>query len=277
VTQAPRPAAEGIDTTVAHSPRIWNYWLGGKDNFAVDRQIGDQFATLFPQIVDIARSSRAFLDRAVTFMAESGVRQFLDVGTGLPAERNTHEVAHAAAPDARVVYVDNDPMVLAHARVILAAQRSGGAVPPILDVDLHDPDRVLAEASAHLDLDRPVGLILMNILGHVADLAEAREIVARLVRGLAPGSYLAVADGTNVVDGPAFDRAIALWNEAGSLPYHLRKPQEIEQFFEGLELIEPGVVSCSLWRPGVPVVGTDGAVDEFCGVGRKADPSTASR
>ncbi|HEX8519416.1 MAG TPA: SAM-dependent methyltransferase, partial [Pseudonocardia sp.] len=138
-----------------------------------------------------------------------------------------------------------------------------------IDADLHDPDRILAAAAQSLDLDRPVALMLMNILGHVAELDDARAIVARLLDALPVGSHLAVADGTNVVDGPAFDAAIAVWNDAGSLPYHLRKPEQIAELFTGLELVEPGVVSCPLWRPGNHDVGAPGPVDEFCGVGRK--------
>lgn len=271
MTQSPserRPADAAIDTTVAHSPRIWNYWLGGKDNYPVDREVGDQFVGMFPQIVDIARASRGFLTRSVEYLAgEAGIDQFLDIGTGLPTVNNTHEVAQRIDPRARVVYVDNDPVVLAHARALLRGSAEGFTT--YIDADLHDPDRILTEAGRSLDLDRPVGLMLMNILGHVGDLEQARGIVTHLLDALPVGSHLAVADGTNVVDGPAFDAAIAIWNAAGSLPYHLRKPDEIARFFDGLELVEPGVVSCPLWRPGNHDVGAAGPVDEFCAVGRK--------
>jgi hypothetical protein len=258
----------GIDTTVAHSPRIWNYWLGGRDNYAVDREVGDQFRQIFPQIVDIARASRAFLVRAVEYLAgEAGIEQFLDIGTGLPTVNNTHEVAQRVVPRARVVYVDNDPVVLAYARALLLGSAEGFTT--YIDADLHDTDHVLELAGQNLDFDRPVALMLMNILGHVADLDEARAIVSRLLDALPAGSYLAVADGTNVIDGPAFDAAIDIWNQAGSLPYHLRKPEEIARFFDGLDMVEPGVVSCPLWRPSTNDIGTVVAVDEFCGVGRK--------
>ena len=257
-----------IDTTVAHSPRIWNYWLGGKDNYEVDRQVGDAFTGMFPQIVDIARSSRGFLSRAVAHLAgPAGVRQFLDIGTGLPTVDNTHEVAQRVAPDARIVYVDNDPVVLAHARALLFGGTTEGLT-RYIDADLHDPRSIIAAAHETLDFDQPIALILMNILGHIGDLDEARAIVTELTEALPSGSYLAVADGTNVVDGPAFDAAIQMWNEAGSLPYHLRKPEQIATFFEGLELLEPGVVSCSLWRPGESELGRK-PVDEFGAVGRK--------
>jgi hypothetical protein len=256
-----------VDTTVAHSPRIWNYWLGGKDNFPVDREVGDQFRQLFPDIVDIARSSRGFLTRAVTFMAgEAGVRQFLDIGTGLPTQDNTHEVAQRVAPDARVVYVDNDPLVLAHARALLTS--AGPGQTQYIDASLLEPDKVLEAAAELLDFDRPIGLMLMNILGHVPDDAEAQAIVKRLVDALPSGSYLAVADGTNVVRGEAFEEAIALWNASGSLPYQLRHPDQITRFFDGLEILEPGVVSCTRWRPE-PSAEPPAEFDEFGAVGRK--------
>jgi SAM-dependent methyltransferase len=255
-----------IDTTVAHSPRIWNYWLGGKDNYEVDRTVGDDFRRMFPPIVDIARGSRGFLRRAVRHLAgEAGVRQFLDIGTGLPTAENTHEVAQRVAPDARVVYVDNDPVVLAHARVLLQGTTPGTTT--YIDADLHDTARILEVAGESLDFERPVALMLMNILGHVPDFTDARRIAQELMSALAPGSYLVVADGTT--DGGPFDAAIDMWNRAGSLPYILRTPEQIAQYFDGLELLEPGVVSCPLWRPEPGEVGTAGAVDEFGAVGRK--------
>ncbi|MER6172053.1 SAM-dependent methyltransferase [Streptosporangium sp. NPDC001681] len=262
-----RPATP-IDSGVAHSARIWNYWLGGKDNYAIDREIGDQFVGIFPEIVDIARSSRAFLSRAVEYMAgEGGIRQFLDIGTGLPTVDNTHQVAQRVAPDARIVYVDNDPMVLTHARALLTGTAEGAT--EYIDSDLRDPDRILKAAQATLDFDRPVGLMLMNILGHIPDIDEGRSIARRLLAALPSGSYLAVADGTNVINGEEFEKAIAIWNEAGSVPYILRSPEQIASYFEGLELVEPGVVSCPLWRPGPSIVGGLREVDEFCAVGRK--------
>ncbi len=258
----------GIDSSVAHSARIWNYWLGGKDNYAIDREIGDQFRGIFPDIVDIARSSRGFLARAVRYLAgEAGIRQFLDIGTGLPTVDNTHEVAQRVAPDSRVVYVDNDPLVLAHARALLVGVPEG--VTEYIDSDLRDPDRILEAARTTLDLSRPVALMLMNILGHITDVDEARFIVRRLLEGLPSGSYLAVADGTNVIRGEEFEAAIAVWNREGATPYFLRPPKEIARFFDGLEVIEPGVVSCPRWRPESVVIGADREVDEFCAVGRK--------
>jgi hypothetical protein len=263
------PPVPEIDGTVPHSARIWNYWLGGKDNYPADRAAGDQFVGVYPQIVDIAKHSRTFLSRAVRYLGgEAGIRQFLDIGTGLPTVDNTHDVAQRVAPDARIVYVDNDPLVLAHARALLTGTRQGAT--DYIDADLRDPARILAEAARTLDLDRPVGLMLLNILGHVADYDEARSIVRRLLGGLAPGSHLVVADGTDVITGQAFRTAIDLWNQAGDTPYHLRTPELIGGFFEGLRLLEPGVVPVSRWRPEPEPSGEPAEVDEFCAVGRKA-------
>ncbi|MGH3389693.1 MAG: SAM-dependent methyltransferase [Actinomadura sp.] len=257
-----------IDTTVAHSARIWNYWLGGKDNYLIDRQIGDEFRKVFPDIVEIARSSRAFLARAVRHLAgEAQVRQFLDIGTGLPTVDNTHEIAQRVAPQSRVVYVDNDPMVLTHARALLTSAAAGTT--EYIDADLRQPEAIMEAAAGTLDFTRPIGLVLMNVLGHIPDLDEARSIVTRLVDALPPGSYLTVADGTNVISGEKFDRAIAIWNESGSIPYTLRTPEEITGYFDGLRILEPGVVPCSRWRPDPSPSGPPAENDEFGAVGRK--------
>ncbi|MFA1548668.1 SAM-dependent methyltransferase [Actinomadura chokoriensis] len=269
---APDPGARlepDVDDTVPQSARIWNYWLGGKDNYPVDRAAGDQFVSVYPQIVDIARHSRAFLSRAVRYMAGSArIRQFLDIGTGLPTVDNTHEVAQRAAPDARIVYVDRDPLVLSHARALLTSRPEG--VTSYIDADLRDPDRILAEAARTLDLDRPVGLMLLNILGHIADYGEARSIVRRLVDALPPGSHLAVADGTDVITGEAFRTAIDMWNQASDAPYHLRTPELIGGFFAGLEILEPGLVPVSRWRAEPGPFAEPDEVDEFCAVAVKA-------
>jgi S-adenosyl methyltransferase len=260
--------ADGIDDSVPQSARIWNYWLGGKDNYPVDRQVGDDFRDLYPPIVDIARAQRHFLARAVRFMAgEAGIRQFLDIGTGLPTVDNTHEIAQRVAPDARIVYVDNDPLVLMHARALLTSHPEG--VTRYVDADLHDPAAVLRGAAQTLDFDRPVGITLMGILGHITDYAEARSIVKTLMDAVPSGSYLAIVDGVNVYGGKPFADAMEVWNEHANPQYILRSPQQITRFFEGLELLEPGVVSSPLWRPDPSPFEPPAEVDNFGGVGRK--------
>jgi hypothetical protein len=263
VTEAPQ-----IDATVPNSARIWNYWLGGKDNYPVDREAGDDYRAIYPEIVEVARSSRRFLTRAVRYLAgEAGLRQFLDIGTGLPTAENTHEVAQRIAADARVVYVDNDPVVLAHARALLTSTQG---VTAYIDADLHDPERILAAAPRTLDLTQPIGLMLLGILGHIGDDDEARAIVKRLLGALPAGSYLTVCDGTNIISEAGVE-AQRLYNESGAVPYRLRTPDQIAAFFEGLELVKPGVVSCTRWRPDAAELasGAPAEMDQFAGVARK--------
>ncbi|HET9382329.1 MAG TPA: SAM-dependent methyltransferase [Streptomyces sp.] len=250
---APGAAHQKIDTSVPHSARIWNYWLGGKDNYPVDEEAGDAYTAVFPGIVTIARSSRAFLGRCIRHLVrEAGVRQFLDVGTGLPTVDNTHEVAQRYAPESRVVYVDNDPLVLTHARALLTSSPEG--VTAYEDIDLREPERILRAAAGTLDTSRPVALILSGILGHVADHAEACDLVRRLTAGLSSGGFLCVNDGSRGTD-PAYEAAQDRYNESGAAPYFLRPVEQIEAYFDGLELVEPGVVPVPLWRPdpGEPV------------------------
>ncbi|WP_405540024.1 SAM-dependent methyltransferase [Streptomyces sp. NBC_00075] len=239
--------SEQIDTSVPHSARIWNYWLGGKDNYPVDRAAGDAYTDVFPGIVAIARGSRAFLARNITFLVtEAGIRQFLDVGTGLPSADNTHQVAQRIAPETRIVHVDNDPMVLAHARTLLHSTPEGAA--SYIEADVVDTDRILKAAAQTLDLSRPTALILSNILGHVATYEQARSIVTELMAALPSGSHLSVNDGSAGID-PVFEQAQNAYNESGAVPYNLRTVEEITSYFDGLELLDPGVVSVPLWRP----------------------------
>ena len=264
------PSAPGlppsIETSVPQSARIWNYWLGGKDNYPVDRAAGDQYRQAFPGITDIARESRAFLKRAVSFLAgEAGIRQFLDIGTGLPTADNTHQVAQRVAPDARIVYVDNDPLVLVHARALLTSTPQGKTA--YVEADLREPDKILQAAEETLDFTQPVALMLMGILGHLADYDEARSVVRRLLAALPSGSYLATNDGTNVISND-FEEAQRGYNESGAVPYNLRTPEQIAGFFEGLELVEPGVVTVTRWRPD-HADGPPAELDAFGGVGRK--------
>src|SRR6266545_1306793 len=258
--------APEFDSSVPQTARIWNYWLGGKDYFPVDRAVGDQILEAFPAIVENARASRAFLVRAVRYLAgEAGIRQFLDIGTGLPTANNTHQVAQAVAPECRIVYVDNDPLVLAHARALLTSSPEGATA--YLDADLRDPDTILQAAAETLDFSQPVAIMLMGILGHIADDDEARSIVKRLVGAVPSGSYLTMNDGTDTSQEVV--EAARIWNQSAKPPYHLRSPERIARFFDGLELVEPGVVSPPRWRPEPSPSGLPAGIDSFCGVARK--------
>ncbi|GAA0488613.1 hypothetical protein Ade02nite_72540 [Paractinoplanes deccanensis] len=252
-----------VDTTKPSSARVWNYLLGGRDNFEIDRMVGDQIRSSFPAIVEVAREQRKFLVRAVTYLArDEGVVQFLDIGTGLPTANNTHEVAQRAAPTSRVVYVDNDPLVLAHARALLTS--SPGGATDYIDSDVEDPGKILREAHRTLDFDRPIALTMLGILGNVADYAEAKSIVERLLAAVPSGSYLVVSDGTNTSAAIVEGQRVA--NRSGH-PYNLRSPEEIAGYFDGLDMVEPGLVSIPLWRPEPGAAPSP--LDGFCGVGRK--------
>jgi hypothetical protein len=265
---AGRPPKPQLDTTVAHSARIWNYWLGGKDNYKVDRVVAKEIAETFPGIVDIARQVRSFLLRAIRYLVvEAGVSQFLDIGTGLPTANNTHQIAQGLVPQARIVYVDNDPLVLVHARALLTSCPEGAT--DYVDADVHDPDRILREAARTLDFTQPIGLMMLGILGHVPDSDHPHEIVSRLLGGLPSGSYLVIDDGTNT--DPAYVEAIRAYNQNpdSTTPYYPRRPEQIASFFDGLELVEPGVVSTSQWRPESSRWGEPVEVSDYSGVGRK--------
>jgi len=257
-----RPEIPKLDTSVPQTARIWNHLLGGKDNFAVDREVGDQIIASLPQLAENARLSRAYLARAVRYLTgEAGIRQFLDIGTGLPTADNTHEVAQAVAPDARIVYVDNDPLVLAHARALLTTSAEGAT--DYIDADLRDPEKILDAAGRTLDFDKPVALFLMGILGHIEDDAEAKAIIASIMSRLAPGSYLAMYDGSDTSE--ANNEAVRIWNISANPKYHLRSAARIAGLFEGLELVEPGVVPVTKWRPEADAP----EIDQYCAVGRK--------
>jgi ubiquinone/menaquinone biosynthesis C-methylase UbiE len=259
-------AASHIDSSVPHSARIFNYWLGGKDNYPADRAAGDRFREVFPEIVDLARSGRQFLVRTVRHLAaEAGVRQFLDVGTGLPTANNTHEIAQGVAPESRIVYVDNDPLVLAHAQALLVGTPEGAT--DYIEADLEDPEAILTRAAKTLDFGEPVAIVLMGILAHVERYERALEIVRRLMDAVPSGSYLVVRDGTDT--DPAYSEAIDRYNQSGAVPYRLRSPEQIAGYLDGLELVEPGLVPCPLWRPDPTDIGTPLELAVLGGVGRK--------
>jgi hypothetical protein len=254
-----------LDTGVPHTARVWNYFLGGSDNFASDREAGERIAKVNPPVLELARASRAFLVRAVRHLtAEAGIRQFLDIGTGLPTFNNTHEVAQEIAPESRVVYVDNDPLVLVHAGALLAGTSPGAT--HYLEADLRDPDTILREAAAILDLDRPIAIMLIAILHHISDTSEAQAIVARLMDAVPSGSHLAIA---HAVHSETMDEGARQWNQVGKPTLNPRTPEEIAGFFDGLDLLEPGVVTTTRWRPGDVDLGVTHEVDQYAAIGRK--------
>jgi S-adenosyl methyltransferase len=301
----------GVDVSVPHPARVRNFWLGGHDYFKADRVTGEQLADEYPHLPAMARAERAFLVRAMRFLAgPARMRQFLDIGSGLPAGGNTHEIAQRIVPDTGIVYVDNDPGVLAHAKALLgrtgddmslsgssfgssalggavlggagavlgeAAATRGGQVNgpgPVsyIDADLRDITAVLNGAASTLDFRRPVALIMLGVLGHLTDYGAARSIISQLLAALPPGSYLAIADGVSTDD--AINRAQLRYNsrtdaiyDSHEDGYQLRRPDEFASFFDGLDLVEPGVVACAAWKPDRASAGDQG-VPVHCGVAR---------
>ncbi|MET8472885.1 SAM-dependent methyltransferase [Streptomyces sp. NPDC006422] len=248
MTDADGAAPEGrISSHIAHNARVWNYWLGGKDHYEVDEKVGDMVTSMYPSIGEVARADRAFLGRAVSYLAgQEGVRQFLDVGTGLPTVDNTHEVAQRIAPDARVVYVDNDPIVLTHARALLTSSAEGRT--NYVDADARDPRAIIEAASETLDFDQPVAIMLLGILNFVLDTEEAASIVRELVAAVPSGSYVVLTHPTLELGGEGNEEAMAFWNENAKPPITARTGAEIAAFLDGLEFVDPGLVSCARWR-----------------------------
>jgi hypothetical protein len=248
---------------VPHAARMWNYWMGGKDNYHADRAAGDAVAEVYPEIAVMARQSRQFLIRVVRFLvAEAGIRQFIDVGTGLPTMQNTHEVAQQVAPESRIVYVDNDPLVLVHARALLVGSAEG--MTAYVDADYHDPDRILTETAQTLDLQRPVAVMFMGVMGYESDLDVVRSIVGQMMNAAASGSYLVLWDGTDT--SPAVVEGADKLVESGGVPYVLRSPNQLAACFDGLAMVEPGLVPITQWRPDDP---SAERIDAYGAVARK--------
>ncbi len=260
------PADLKLDTSTPHSARLWNYWLGGKDNFQPDREAGDAIAGMLPSIVALAQEDRKFLRRSVRHMVgEGGIRQILDIGTGLPTANNTHEVAQAAAPDTKVVYVDNDPLVLVHARALLAGSPEGRT--EYIEADLNDPATILRAAANTLDFTRPVALTLLGIVHFLRDDEAARAAIRMLVDAVPAGSYLVIAHGCDDINAADARRIVEFWNERGTPKIKYRSAAQIAGFFDGMRLLEPGVVPCNRWRPDAEAGDLD--VNQFAGVAVK--------
>ena len=237
-----------FDTSVPHIARVYDYWLGGKDNFAADRELGERTLAAYPNLVYSVRANRAFLARTVRFFAGEGIRQFLDIGTGIPTANNTHEVAQRIAPDSRIVYVDNDPVVLSHAQALLKSTPQGRCA--YLDADLRDPDTILAQAAGTLDFTEPVAIMLIAVMHFVGDDAEAGAIITKLTGACVPGSFLAISHVGRDIDTDQQTEMVRRLNQSVAQKATMRDREGVTRLFDGLELVEPGVVRVTGWRPG---------------------------
>jgi O-methyltransferase involved in polyketide biosynthesis len=256
-----------FDVSVAHPARIYDYWLGGKDNFAADRIAAEEVLTVMPAMAQVARSVRLFLAAVVHHLAaDVGIRQFLDIGTGLPTANNTHEVAQRAAPGARIVYADNDPIVLLHAGALLTCSPPGRC--SYIEADVRDPDRILAEAAATLDLTEPVAVLMLGLLHFIPDVDAPSELTRYYLDALAPGSYLAVSHASSDIDAEPQEAAVKRYNSHSATQIVLRSRAEVARFFEGLDLVPPGITPLGQWAPGAALPGSP-ALPTYTALGRK--------
>jgi hypothetical protein len=257
--------AARIDATLPNVARVWNFLVGGRDNFEADRRAARQLVAVCPVMAEVGTATRAFHGRVVRFLAEAGVRQFLDIGTGIPTAGHTHDVAQAVAPECRIVYVDNDPVVLSHARALLTSTPEGAT--SYIDADANDPDAIIAEARESLDFTQPVAVILIDILNFIASTPAADAITATLMNAMAPGSYLVVMHPASDLD-PSLEAAMRRWNQIAPTPVVLRSRSEVTAWATRMELAEPGVVQVTDWRP--PAAAAGATVPLYGFVARKA-------
>ncbi|HEY7429699.1 MAG TPA: SAM-dependent methyltransferase [Streptosporangiaceae bacterium] len=267
MTDQPSWIPPGVDTQRANVARVYDYLLGGTHNFLADQDVGRMIAAIEPNARAIGRANREFLGRAVRFMSAEGIRQFLDIGSGIPTEGNVHEVAQQAAPGARVVYVDVDPVAIAHSKAILA----GNEAATVIDADLREPEQILSHDVTRrmIDFRQPVGLLLVAVLHFITDAEDPWRIVGTLRDALAPGSYVALCHGTEEGKPDAAHAAEKLYNRSVAADLHMRTRAEIQRFFDGFELVAPGVVDIPSWRPDSPA-DAGKFWGGLVGVGRKA-------
>jgi hypothetical protein len=264
----PARAPAGIDTSVAHPARVYDYWLGGKDNFAADRDAAEQVIAARPTILRDIRANREFLHRAVRYLAaQAGIRQFLDVGTGIPTSPNVHEIAQGIAPETRVVYADNDPIVLSHARALLTSTPEG--VTDYVDADLRRPDEILRHAERTLDFTRPVAVVLVGIMHLISDDEDPCGLAARLMAATAPGSYLVITQPASDIHADAAAEGARRYNERVATKQTRRSRAEVARFVEGLDVVQPGVVQMHRWRPEPGANVDDYEVSGWAVVGRR--------
>ena len=260
------PERTVLDTGVPHIARVYDYWLGGKDNFAADREVGDQVLATGNAVTENVRANRAFLGRAVRYLAaEAGVRQFLDIGTGLPSVDSTHEVAQRIAPASRIAYVDNDPIVLAHARALLTSHPDGATC--YIHADARDTATVLAEAARVLDFDRPVAVMMVGLLHCIPDEDDPAGLVATVLDAVPPGSYLTVSQPAADIHTEVMASTAAVMRALMPQKITYRTREQVARFLDGVELLEPGLVSAPHWRPAPGADPTPRSV--WAGMGRK--------
>ncbi len=256
-----------IDTSVPHIARVYNYWLGGKDNYAVDRELAEKFIAADPAAIAGVRSNRAFLGRAVKFLAqEADIRQFLDVGTGIPTADNTHEVAQRYAPESRIVYVDNDPIVLAHARALLTSDPAGATA--YIDADARNTDAVLSEAAATLDFTKPIAVMLVGLLHCIPDADDPAGLVGKLMAAVPSGSYLTISHPASDIHADEMAKGATVMNRSLATPVTFRPRAAVARLFDGFEFVAPGLVSTTQWRPQAGADATP--MPGWVGVAKKA-------
>jgi len=261
-------AGPAFHPTVPNPARIWNFWVGGKDHFEADRALAEQFGQVVPEMPLIARLTRQFLTDTVSKLAANGIRQFLDIGTGLPTADNTHEVAQRLAPDSRIVYADNDPVVLAHARALLTSSPEGKTA--YLHADLRDPAKILAQAAQTLDFSQPVAVLLIAVLHFVQDSDDPYRIVTTLMDAVPPGSYLAIVHGASDVGSDDMPEAERRYNNRASARFNARDREHVIRFFDGLELTPPGLANLSRWPQGTARDDSPHPdLAAYCGLARK--------
>jgi hypothetical protein len=257
-----------FDTGVPHPARVYDYWLGGKDNFAADRQAAEEVLRLMPVMAEIARGCRLFLAAAVHYLAaEQGIRQFLDIGTGLPTANNTHQVAQGAAPSSRIVYVDNDPIVLSHAKALLKSDRQGRCA--YIDADARDVDTVLGEAEQTLDFGQPVAVIMMGILHYIPEADSPYTLPGRYLDVFPAGSYLVASHASGDIKQDGQAEAADSYNARAAFPITMRTRDEFARCLHGLELVPPGITTLGQWAPGIVVGGTGPQLPTYTAVARK--------
>ncbi|KUO03346.1 SAM-dependent methyltransferase [Streptomyces caeruleatus] len=255
-----------LDTSKPHSARMYDYFLGGKDNYPVDAEAAEQVVSLFPDVRDMARTNRRFMHRASRLLAERGVRQFLDIGTGIPTEPNLHQIVQGIAPDARVVYADNDPIVLRHAEALLHSTREGRTA--YVHGDVREPGKILAEARETLDFSRPIALSLVALLHLVPDEDEPARIVSELIEPLAPGSHVTLSHATGDFDPETWERVVEVYRRGGT-PAQVRSREAFAAFFTGLDLLAPGVALAANWHPEQGEQPGSDDIPLYVGVARK--------